>query len=558
MGHSKPRKPKTEGATVGDPSASAEARFIDMAPEAVTALLERVDANMPLEDAMALRGIVAMVRCLSEEIKAKGASIGRLRAVAFGAPTELTRNLCPRKEGEEQEGRKSRGKKRPKDDDGEPKPGHGPKGTKAFPMAERIKVPHTVHQVGDCCPHCQEGHLYARKEPSVMLRIVAMSPISAKVLEREVLRCTECGDSFKAPLPAEVPSEAKYDESVPAMCGIMRFGTGMPYTRFSHFLQNLNVPLPTSTMCDLVMASAELLDPILMELIHWAAQGEVIHQDDTVMKILDRTDLIVPGKKDRKGIYTTGLISKIGEYRVALFLTGLQHAGENLSDLLKRRRSDLAKPIQMCDAIAANTAGDMLTILAHCLVHARRKFVEVLDDFPVECRFLLETLKVVYKNEAATERMSPTARLAYHQQKSGPVMKTLGEWLNKQIDDKLVEPNSGLGQAVRYTIKHWEALTLFLREPGAPLDNNAAERGLKRAIMHRKNSMFYKTGEGARVGDLYMSLIHTAELNGANPFDYLVSLMRNHAFVEENPDEWMPWNYKATMAGLEAQAQGQA
>jgi hypothetical protein len=88
------------------------------------------------------------------------------------------------------------------------------------------------------------------------------------------------------------------------------------------------------------------------------------------------------------------------------------------------------------------------------------------------------------------------------------------------------------------------------------MDNNLAERTLKRAIMHRKNSMFYKTQKtqkGAQVGDLYMSLIHSAELNKVNPFDYLVALLRNHVFVEENPEEWLPWNYMATLAGITAE-----
>ena len=200
--------------------------------------------------------------------------------------------------------------------------------------------------------------------------------------------------------------------------------------------------------------------------------------------------------------------------------------------------------------LAANTKGDLGTIIAHCLTHARRKFVEVVGYFPEECRYLLETLGTVYKNDAAAKEMSPSERMAFHQEHSGPVMAELEQWLLAQFREKQVEPNSGLGRAIQYMTNHWQPLTLFLREPGAPLDNTVAERGLKRAIMHRKNSMFYKTQEGARVGDLYMSLIHTAELNGANPFDYLVALLRNHAFVEENPEEWMPWNYRETLAGI--------
>jgi len=154
------------------------------------------------------------------------------------------------------------------------------------------------------------------------------------------------------------------------------------------------------------------------------------------------------------------------------------------------------------------------------------------------------------KYDAATKEMSPSERLAFHQEHSGPLMATLERWLLAQFREQRVEPNSGLGRAIEYMTKHWLPLTLFLREPGAPLDNTVAERGLKRAIMHRKNSMFYKTQAGARVGDLYMSLIHTAELNKVNPFDYLVALQRNHAFVQENPEEWLPWNYQDTLAGV--------
>ena len=112
------------------------------------------------------------------------------------------------------------------------------------------------------------------------------------------------------------------------------------------------------------------------------------------------------------------------------------------------------------------------------------------------------------------------------------------------------EPNSGLGQAISYLLRHWEKLTLFLREAGAPIDNNLVERALKKAILHRKNSLFYKTRNGARMGDLFMSLIHTCELNGVNPFDYLTELQRHAEELKQSPSEWMPWNYRETLARL--------
>ena len=127
-------------------------------------------------------------------------------------------------------------------------------------------------------------------------------------------------------------------------------------------------------------------------------------------------------------------------------------------------------------------------------------------------------------------------------------MGKLQAWLEAQFDERKVEPNSGLGQAISYLLKHWQKLTLFLREPGAPLDNNIVERALKKAILHRKNSLFFKTRNGARRGDLFMSLIHTCELNGTNPFDYLTELQRHAGELKQTPSEWMPWNYRDTLA----------
>jgi hypothetical protein len=149
---------------------------------------------------------------------------------------------------------------------------------------------------------------------------------------------------------------------------------------------------------------------------------------------------------------------------------------------------------------------------------------------------------------ARQEGLSPEARLLLHQQESGPRMQALHAWMDRQIEDHLVEPNSGLGQAIAYMQNHWEKLTLFLRVPGAPLSNNLCERALKKAILHRKNALFYRTLNGAKVGDLFMTLIHTAELHRVVAFDYLLTLLRHAAAVALDPAAWMPWNYTAALA----------
>jgi len=187
--------------------------------------------------------------------------------------------------------------------------------------------------------------------------------------------------------------------------------------------------------------------------------------------------------------------------------------------------------------------------VGNCNAHARRRFVDVVSNFPEECRYVLESFAEVYGYDAQAEErgLSPEERLHFHQEHSTPVMEKLHGWLRAQFAEKKVEPNSGLGSAIQYCLNHWPELTLFLRQAGTPLDNNVVERALKKAVLHRKNSLFYKTQNGADVGDLFMSLIHTCELNGANAFDYLTELQRHAEELAKNPAAWTPWSYRNTL-----------
>ena len=241
----------------------------------------------------------------------------------------------------------------------------------------------------------------------------------------------------------------------------------------------------------------------------------------------------------------------MGEQQIALFFTGRKHAGENLDQLLKRRPAHLPKPLQMCDALSRNEPEGAETDLCHCILHGRRNFVELVESFPEECRKVIEGLREIYRVEALVRErnLSDPERLALHQEQSRPVMDQLHQWMKEQIGQKRVEPNSGLGKAIQYMFNHWETLTCFLRVAGAPLDNNVCERSLKKVIQHRKNSLSYKTLRGARVGDVFMSLIHTCELNQINPFDYLMSLLQQGQAVLQEASRWLPWNYRQSMPG---------
>ena len=429
-----------------------------------------------------------------------------------------------------------------------PSPGHGRNGAGAFVSSRKIAIAHPQLKHGDRCPECGKGNVYGQREPKVLVRIVGQAPLAATVYSLERLRCGACGQVFTAQEPEGIGPE-RYDETAAAMIAQLKYGSGTPFYRLEQLQGQLGIPLPAATQWEVVEEAAELLKPARDELIRQAAQGEVVHNDDTSMRVLR---LVREPSDERTGVFTSGIVSTGQGWKIALYFTGSQHAGENLADVLQQRAQHAGPPIQMCDALSRNVpklAAGVEILLANCLAHGRRQFVEVAANFPDQCRYVLEMLGQVYGHEAeARERgLRPEERLQFHQERSGPVMKQLHHWLEAQFAERKTEPNSGLGKAITYLLRHWRPLTLFLRQAGAPLDNNIVERALKRAVLHRKNALFYRTLNGAEVGDLFMSLIHTCQLCGANSFDYLSELQRHAQKLAAQPTEWMPWNYRETL-----------
>ncbi len=334
----------------------------------------------------------------------------------------------------------------------EPEPsaptGHGRNAASAFTGAEKVSVQHAQLKPGDPCPECREGRVYRQKEPKTLIRIVGQAPLKATVFEMERLRCNGCCQVFTAAEPAGVGAW-KYDMTAVAMIAMLKYGTGMPFNRMELLETQLGIPLPATTQWELMEQAAGLLKLILDELIRQAAQGSVVHNDDTGMRILK---LLRNTDDGRTGTFTSGIVSIWREWRIALYFTGWKHAGENLADVLKRRVADLDAPIQMCDALSRNTPKlpGVEVLLANCLAHGRRQVVDVAANFPEECRYVLETLGKVYQTDAqARERqLSPEGRLLLHQEHSAPLMDELHEWMETQFAEHKTEPNSGLGKAI--------------------------------------------------------------------------------------------------------------
>jgi hypothetical protein len=550
--------------------------------EELRAIVERARTGaLSADDHALLSAAVDTLTTLTQELEAADVTIGRLRKLIFGSSSEKTRDVLGKKdkkgetETEEPPAAEPDGaapaevggdETSPEPEaptsagSGDDKPkGHGRLGADAYTGAERIRCPHGVLTHGDRCPECEKGKVYRQKQPAVLVRVKGVAPLDATVYELERLRCNLCGKVFTADPPEGVGND-KYDETAAAMLAMLKYGCGMPFFRLERLGNDLGIPMPSSTQWDIVHEAGKAVEPAWDELVRQAADGSVLHNDDTTARILNLglSETLAAGEPDadRSGVFTSGVVSVVDGREIILFFTGRRHAGENLQRVLAQRSAGLDTPIQMCDALSRNTSPEFDALVAHCLAHARRNFVDLVDHFPDEVAHILETLGAVYHHdaEARWSGMSPEDRLRHHQQHSAEPMNALKTWAQEQFDERRVEPNSTLGKAIRYLQKYWDKLTLFLTVASAPLDNNLCERILKRAILHRKNSLFYKTPNGAQIGDRFMSLITTAELCGANPFLYLVALQRHPGAVEANPGAWMPWNYTEALQAVEGSA----
>jgi len=229
-----------------------------------------------------------------------------------------------------------------------------------------------------------------------------------------------------------------------------------------------------------------------------------------------------------------------------LFQTNIGHAGEWFEQLLCARDPALDKPVLMSDALSSNHVAQLSYDKALCNVHARRGFAELVEQSPIEALFALERFGPVWENEAhcTDKRLDNKKRLDYHREHSLPHMEKLRQWCEQSISDNGdVEPNSNLGAAMAYVVKHYEGLSAFCRIPNAPVDNNEIERLIKLIVRSRKNSLFFKTQNGADVSDVLTSILATCHEAQVNAFDYPQSVQRNQLAVRTAPAQWLPWNY---------------
>src|SRR5262245_33283389 len=332
------------------------------------------------------------------------------------------------------------------------RPGHGRKAASDYPGARLVRLNHLEVAPGDPCPESGcEGHLHQLEQPNVKIYLTGQPLISATKYERRVLRCSDCFKRYAADLPEGVKENEKFDETADVAIALYKYSGGMPFYRQARMQESCGVPLPESIQFERCEEVANAGFPVYRHLVKLAADGKLFHIDDTRVRILScyKEDKH-RSEKERRATHTSGIVVKdMAGRKIALYLSGRQHASENLDDVLERRSQGLPPPIKMSDALAANGKVKAETIEAYCLAHGHRKFKELEEIFPEECNHVLHSIQLVFLNDELTRGMSDWERLEYHQTQSGPVLRRLREWIEQQFEERSVEPNSALGKAYK-------------------------------------------------------------------------------------------------------------
>jgi hypothetical protein len=418
--------------------------------------------------------------------------------------------------------------------------GHGRHKAEDYKGAKEVKCKHEKLKEGSKCPdeYCK-GQLQKYKREAKFTQFEGQALVGATNYKQEVLRCGDCQRTYTAPLPEGVKS-IKYTARADAAIAMGKYGSGMPWNRLSKLQKSFGIPISASVMWERCEEVANALLAIFIQLRIMAALCSVLYYDDTSVKIIDCQPSLA---EKRKGIRTTGLLADLGAEKIAIYVSGRKHAGDNANELLEKRPEGKEKVIRMSDALSANLANTGDDTVSLCLAHGSRKFVEIKASNLEYCTYVLEEISKVYENDKKTKKMTSQERQEYHEANSGPIMKKLKEWIEEKFDKRQVEPNSTLGKAFNYLTGNWQGLTCFLREGKAPLDNNACERALKLVVLHRKNALYYRNDTGAAVSDCIMSIIETCKLNQVSAYDYIVAVIENYRRVRKNPELWLPWNY---------------
>ena len=298
---------------------------------------------------------------------------------------------------------------------------------------------------------------------------------------------------------------------------------GMPFYRLSEMQALYGVPIAASTLWYQIEGIwNDCAKDVVQQLFFLAGESDKLFSDDTTARILEVISKKKQSSKKTRACHTTTIRAETSDGTIVLYVSDQKYCGENLNAILSGRTS--TKPVKlMTDASNQNNpnVNGVEIIHSKCLAHGRRKFYDIKDYYPNECDYFLEQIALIYSNEKKAKALTTLERLTYHKVNSAVPLNNIYNTIAYLFDTKSIEPNSALGKAMQYWLNHKEGLTKFLEVADVAIDNNSSEQALKKIILQRKNSLFFKTKDSAEILNGMSSIVATCQEQGINAFAYL-------------------------------------
>jgi transposase len=427
----------------------------------------------------------------------------------------------------------------------------------------RIEVVHDLPDEQKKCPCCGEQRVCIGSEVSEQLEF---APNSLKVLKhiRHKYACKPCGEGCHecdckshietATKPAQPIEKGLPGPGLLAYVITSKLGDHLPLYRLEKIFGRHGVGIARSTMCAWMLSASELVGPLVELITKRVKQSRVIHTDDTRVPVQDPE---VKGKC-RSGRIWTHIGDGGNPYIAYDYTPDRTRAGP------QRFLADYKGYLQ-ADAYGGYDGiyhkGNVIEVA--CWAHARRKFFDAKETDGRRAAQMLAMVAELYAAEDAAkeklgqllkqnpkarhhdhEREQEQIRLSLRQERSKPVLAKIKTWLD--TESHLVLPRSPMAQAINYTLNQWDALNRYIEQGFLNIDNNAAERALKRVALGRKNWLFAGHDDaGASHARLY-TLIASAERQGVDPQAYLASVL---AKISDTPlselNQFLPDVWKA-------------
>ena len=387
-------------------------------------------------------------------------------------------------------------------------PGHGPRAQATLPMSE---IRHELPPDQRACPACggELSEMTGQAETSERITTVKLT-YQVEHHVRQKYRCGCNGAVVTAPAPPTLIPGGRYAPEFAVGVAVAKYADHLPLERQVRMMAREGLIIDSQTLWDQLNALARHLEPTYEALGRRALEAPVINVDETRWTMMGST-------KVAAGTVWGVRAPTVSFYRI---LPG-KSAEEGRRVLAGYRGTAVVDGFAVYTVLARDGPG--LT-LAHCWAHAKRKYDEIVDQWPVACAEIGALIGELY----AIERLVPgpfpgdaatqALRHELRQERSHAILDQIWHWATVQVG----LPRSEFGKAVRYMLERWEGLTRFLTDPRIPLDNNAAERALRGPVLGRKNHYGSRSFRGTQVAAIFYTLCETARLMGVDPHAYLL------------------------------------